>query len=95
VSLILPTFSFSLAQTNTDFSANEGSHYWNGNHRWDGSDAQNQDLVVEMAGRLNDLDISKIPGLSNIPICGWAEVKENWRANSGKNWSKLKNFPCN
>jgi hypothetical protein len=37
-------------------------------------------------------DISMTPGLIDIPVCGWEEIKENWKKSSPKNNN---NYPCN
>ena len=67
---------------------------WHGNHKYNAEDAKNGDLVELMAqSQDSGIDISKLPGVVNIPICGWAEIKENWR--KGITDENRDTYPCN
>jgi hypothetical protein len=55
-------------------------------------DVFNEDLMISLAqGQGEDLDISKLPGMVNIPICTWAEIKANWKKGDESSGT----YPCN
>jgi hypothetical protein len=67
---------------------------WHGNHKYNDADAENGDLVEMMAqSRDAGIDISQLPGVVNIPMCTWAEIKENWR--KGITDENRDTYPCN
>jgi hypothetical protein len=70
----------------------------NGNRKFTEDDIENDpgllDAMVNAlpSGPEAAMDISMIPGLIDIPICGWDEIRENWSKSSP---AKNKNYPCN
>lgn len=67
---------------------------WNGNHKLDDGDIANFDMTNTIANSLVDgsMDISALPGIVNIPVCGWDEIKENWKNRQSK--GKDNTYPC-
>lgn len=49
---------------------------------------------MEMSDILKgDMDISKIPGIVNIPMCTYADIKKNWE--KGMTKENQDTYPCN
>jgi hypothetical protein len=64
-----------------------------GNHKFTEDDIKDETLLDVMVNSLDvGSDISMIPGLIDIPNCGWDEIKDNWSKGLAKT---NKNYPCN
>jgi hypothetical protein len=85
---------YSLLLTDGYSAFNGYFNVWHGNHKYTADDAKNSDLVNLMVQSLNfETDISKLPGIVSIPLCTWAEIKENWK--KGIQDDNKDTYPCN
>jgi hypothetical protein len=63
-----------------------------GNRKFTADDVNDGNFVDKMMNSLDTgIDISMTPGLIDIPMCGWDEIKTNWQKPSKNNG----NYPCN
>jgi hypothetical protein len=64
-----------------------------GNRKFTENDVNDDEFMNAVVNSLNEgTDISMIPGMIDIPTCGWEEIKENWGKSTP---DKNKNYPCN
>jgi hypothetical protein len=68
---------------------------WHGNHVYREGDVTNPDTIGTVIDSLeNSRDIASLPGIINIPVCTWQEIKDNWKKGppSGEDSDT---YPCN
>jgi hypothetical protein len=66
---------------------------WHGNHQFTVDDASNPDLIDKVISGLSDsMDISRLPGIVNIPSCSWLDIQNNWE--KGITDDNRGSYPC-